>query len=91
MKWGNRHKLSNRTRNSSLGNDGAKPKLCTISILRLPEAHEKAEEGRKRTDEASRDHVMPSLLNMYDSVLKATGFTRLDIQTSVYKRDDDVP
>jgi hypothetical protein len=30
---------------------------------------------------------MPSLLNMYDSVLNATGFTRLDIQTSTYKRE----
>jgi hypothetical protein len=30
---------------------------------------------------------MPSLLNMYDSVLNATGFTRLDIQTLTYKRE----
>jgi hypothetical protein len=63
--------------------------LSTISIPRLPEAHEKAEEIQKCTDEASGDHVMPSLLNMYDSVLNATGFTRLDIQPSTHKREDD--
>jgi hypothetical protein len=27
---------------------------------------------------------------MYDSVLNATGFTRLDIQKSTYKREGDV-
>ncbi len=50
MKRGNRYKLSNRKRNRSLGNDGAKPKLRTISIPRLPGAHEEAEEGQECTE-----------------------------------------
>lgn len=53
MKRGNRYKLSNIKRSCSLGNDGAKPKMRTISFPRSPEANEKAEEGEKCTNEAS--------------------------------------